>query len=196
MVAVISALLITTFAAAECLSAEQMEIGKNYMLMVPTNQESGQVNIQMYLVKNGASNCIMIAEIENTPTQFYVSVSPLETKHTGKNYFTPFITVTATKKTNNSVSESIKVKITDKDTGKQMALIPVYIGVGDISTPVPNVRNCSIQDISGCTDAEILALQMSPNIIDENLSDVYLLLGIVAAFALIVLVFFFLIPRK
>jgi hypothetical protein len=126
-----------------------------------------------------------------------VSISPAEIRHTGTYYGVYPLTITAT--ASSVAPESVSLQFLDKDTGIALGSVPVVISVAETAgqgSPSEKPHNCTTEDTSGCTEKELVALQMGPNFIEQNQSDLYLLVGIFAAFAAIALIFFVVLPRK
>jgi hypothetical protein len=92
----------------------------------------------------------------------------------------------------------VTIRLLDKDTGAELAAIPVLVGVSEAQNATSSARPrvCTRENTADCTQRELIAIEAGENFIGQNVSDFYLLAGIVAAFAFIVLVFFVVLPRK
>lgn len=198
ILALFTVLAAASFARADCVRAELPKGSNNFFLLVDPASGVGQISVQIYLEKRGdTQSCTMSAELAQPASGFSVSVTPKEITHAGTYYGVYPITITATASAFAS-SEIVNVRLRDKDTGAVLATVPVLVGIaeqGSTASPSPT-RVCTREDKSGCTEKELIALDVGPNFIEQNLPDVYLLVGIIAAFAIIVLVFFVIIPRK
>jgi hypothetical protein len=188
-------LLFSAFACAECSKAKPEASNHAYKLELGKNVTSGQIDIPIYVEKNGASRyCTITAVVQGTPSQYSVSVTPMEIQHTGTYYGVYPITVSASGSAD-SQPEIVTIDIFDKDTGTKMASIPINVLVTADDT-TQRQRVCTKENTTDCSAQELIWLDMQPTVIGQNMSDISLLLGIVAAFAFIVLAFFFLLPRK
>ena len=196
LASVLFVLLVSAFAAADCTKAEPQTSNHAYQITISQGETSGQVDIPIYIEKSANSaTCTVTASVEGTPQRYAVTVTPNQISHTGTYYGVYHLTVSASRSAD-PTAEMITIDIYDQDTGNKMAsiLVDAVVTSDQEVTTTPNA--CTKEDTSSCTPQELIALNMGNSIITQNSSDIYLLLGIVAAFAFIVLVFFVIIPRK
>lgn len=183
---------ISAFAHAECRLAEPQKSSSGFYLPVDPITLSGQLSMQVYVQKNGETPCTMTMELARA-SGYAVSASPSEINfNTSYAMYYPVITATTQAP---AAPQTINVRFLDKDTGTELATATVNIAEAG-SVPSAKPHTCTKNDTSGCSANELLALDLEPSIIEENISDVYLLVGIIAGFGLIVLIFFVIIPRK
>jgi len=189
---------LTAFAQAECVRAEPPKAINGLSLSVSPSSLSGQLTMQIYLEKKGGTgSCSMAARLSQQASGFAVSMTPTEVIYTGSSYYGVFpVIITATATSASAPTETITIQFFDKDTGTQLATTPVLLSISQ-NTGSPSAKPaCTKEDTTGCSEKDLIALQVPPSLIEENVNDIYLLVGIVAAFGLIVLLFFVLLPRK
>jgi hypothetical protein len=191
-------LAIAAFAQAECALAEPQKSGSSgFVLTLDSASLSGQLDMQVYVQKKGGSEpCSMTAQLTSA-LGYSMTVLPAEISfNTSYGMYYPTISATAASKT---APETVSLRLLDKDTGAELASVPIGVSVAEAanaSTPSVKPHVCTKQNTTQCTAKELLALDQEPTFIEQNISDIYLLVGIIAGFALIVIVLFVLIPRK
>ena len=183
----------SAFAQAECRLAEPQK-SSGFAIAVDPASLSGQLSMQVYVQKGGgAQPCTLVAELTQAPG-YSVTMTPVEISfNTSYVMYYPAIAATAQASAN---AETLNIRFKDKDTGAELATASIDIRIAEtVSSPTPT-HICTKENTRDCTGKELLALDVEPSLIEENISDVYLLVGIIAGFALIVLIFFIVIPRK
>jgi len=187
-------LVLATFAHAGCVLPDLQKGGSGYQISVDPASLSGQLSMQIYVQKSdGTQPCAMAAELAQA-SGYAASVTPSEISF-NTTYGMYYPTITATAQTG-AAPGTISIRFMDKDTGAEIATVPIGISISETaSSPVPT-HVCTKENTKDCTAKELLALDVGPSLIEENISDVYLLVGIIAGFALIVLIFFVVIPRR
>jgi len=192
----ISLLLVVAFAAfaqAECRLAEAQKSSGGLAIAVSPSSLSGQLSMQIYVQKGSGTQCNLVAELSQAPG-YTASMSPLEISfNTSYAMYYPAITAQAQA---SASPETLNIRFLDKETGAELATVPVSISVTEPETTPTPTHICTKENTRDCTTKELLALDVEPSLIEENLSDVYLLVGIILGFALIALIFFVVIPRK
>ena len=192
-------LAFAAFAQADCVRAKPPEGTNSVFLTVDSTSGIGQATVSIYLEKKGGTkSCTMTTVLAQESSAYSISITPEELKHAGTYYGVYPITITATAPAT-AASETVTLRFIDSDTGVELGTVPVLLGIGQSdSSNVPGIKphNCTKEDTSGCSEKELIALEMGPTFIEQNVSDFYLLVGIIAAFAMIVLIFFVIIPRK
>jgi len=188
---------LATFAQAECMLAEPQKGGSAFAITVDPASLSGQLSMQVYVQKKGGFEpCTMAAEI--TPAYGYAAtVLPAEISfNTSYGMYYPTITATAQA---SATQKTMTLRLLDKDTGTELASVPIAMSVAAAATtaiPSANAHVCTKENTTQCTAKELLALDSEPNFIEKNISDIYLLVGIIAGFALILIILFVVIPRN
>ena len=188
------------FAQAECTSAAPTGGNVIYLTVDPASL-AGQITIQIYLVTGGGTQCTMTAEVAQQARGFSLTASPAETtlsgnSYSGNNYVQFPLTITATASAASAAPETVNIRLLDKDTGAVLATVPVLLSISGTGSPSAKPHTCTKENTTECTATELLALQMGQSVIEQNESDIYLLVGIIASFALIIFIFFVVIPRK
>lgn len=195
--ALLSIIAVASFAHAECVLPEPPKAGNGFFLSVDPSSLSGQLPMQVYLQKKGGTGyCIMAAELAQQASGFSLSVLPADINFS-TSYGMYYATITATASAASVSPETVNILFLDKDTGAELATVPVRVSIAETAAPQgTGSHTCTKENTTYCTEMELIALQVGPSLIEENMTDVYLLVGIIIAFALIVLVFFVVIPRK